>query len=180
MTHNFFFKLFTAIGGSLILLQIAHYKGYITVDWNRMANDSTSITDRMREKLRLQSRTASNAWADFAKKNVYLAGGFTGGFFIGIASSWKSEILKNILFWPRWTSAFKLIPCRNIEKWITIVYFDTYYTTKLFVQDDAWEKNNCPIFLKIWPFLKVYFKVGCGWMLFRIGSCTQCPLIQRI
>merc|ERR1712047_226866 len=77
----------TAIGGSLILLQIAHYKGYITVDWNRMANDSTSITDRMREKLRLQSRTASNAWADFAKKNVYLAGGFTGGFFIGIASS---------------------------------------------------------------------------------------------
>ena len=33
----------TAIGGSLLLLQIAHYKGYITVDWNRMANDSSSL-----------------------------------------------------------------------------------------------------------------------------------------
>merc|ERR1712088_510135 len=68
----------TAVGGSLILLQIAHYKGYVTVDWNRITNDSSSFSDRMREKLRLQSRTASNAWADFAKKNVYLAGGFTG------------------------------------------------------------------------------------------------------
>ena len=77
----------TVIGGSLILLQIAHYNGYIKVDWNRMANDSTSLTDRMKEKLRLNSRSAADRWADFAKKNIYLAGGFTGGFFIGIASS---------------------------------------------------------------------------------------------
>ena len=148
-----------------------------------MANDSTSITDRMREKLRLQSRTASNAWADFAKKNVYLAGGFTGGFFIGIASSWKSEILKNILFWPRWTSAFKLIPCRNIEKWITILclYILIHTILQNYLCKMMHERKIIALFfIKIWPFLKVYFKVGCGWMLFRIGSCTQCPLVQRI
>ena len=126
-----------------------------------MANDSTSITDRMREKLRLQSRTASNAWADFAKKNVYLAGGFTGGFFIGIASSWKSEILKNILFWPRWTSAFKLIPCRNIEKWITILclYILIHTILQNYLCKMMHERKIIALFfIKIWPFLKVYFR----------------------
>ena len=77
----------TAVGGSLILLQIAHYKGYITVDWNRVANDTSSFSDRMKDKLKLRTRTTGEKVLDFAKKNVYLAGGFTGGFFIGIASS---------------------------------------------------------------------------------------------
>ena len=47
----------TAIGGSLILLQIAHHKGYIQVDWNRMANDSSSFTDRLKDKLKIQNRS---------------------------------------------------------------------------------------------------------------------------
>jgi len=77
----------TTIGGSLLLLQIAHYKGYVKVDWNRMANDTSSLSDRVKDKLRIQSRSSMDKFMDFAKKNVYLAGGFTGGFFIGIASS---------------------------------------------------------------------------------------------
>jgi FUN14 domain-containing protein 1 len=77
----------TAVGGSLILLQIAHYKGYIKVDWNRMANDTSSLSDRVKDRLRIQSRSTIDKFNDFAKKNIYLAGGFTGGFFIGIASS---------------------------------------------------------------------------------------------
>merc|ERR1711997_899667 len=47
----------TAVGGSLILLQIAHYKGYVTVDWNRMANDSSTFSERMKDKLKLKTRT---------------------------------------------------------------------------------------------------------------------------
>ena len=27
----------TAVGGSLLLLQIAHHKGYIKVDWNKVS-----------------------------------------------------------------------------------------------------------------------------------------------
>merc|ERR1712088_434285 len=77
----------TAVGGSLILLQIAHYKGYVTVDWNRITNDSSSFSDRMKDKLKIQTKSTGEKFADFAKKNVYLAGGFTGGFFIGLASS---------------------------------------------------------------------------------------------
>ena len=77
----------TAVGGSLILLQIAHYKGYVTVDWNRLTNDTSSLSDRMKQKLRLQTKSTGEKMLDFAQKNIYLAGGFTGGFFIGIASS---------------------------------------------------------------------------------------------
>ena len=77
----------TAVGGSLILLQIAHYKGYITVDWNRMVEDSSSISDRIKNKLKIQTKSTGEKMLDFAKKNIYLAGGFTGGFFLGIASS---------------------------------------------------------------------------------------------
>merc|ERR1719356_977729 len=75
----------TAIGGSLILLQIAHYKGYITVDWNRITNDSSSFSDQVKDKLRIRTKSTGEKFMDFAKKNVYLAGGFTGGFFIGLA-----------------------------------------------------------------------------------------------
>merc|ERR1719270_1260641 len=41
----------TAIGGSLILLQIAHYKGYVKINWNQLTNDSQTICDQMRDKL---------------------------------------------------------------------------------------------------------------------------------
>lgn len=62
----------TAVGGSLLLLQIAHHKGYIKVDWNRMTNDSASVADRVRDKLRLKSRSGIQKFQDFAAENVYL------------------------------------------------------------------------------------------------------------
>merc|ERR1712055_180832 len=45
----------TAVGGSLLLLQIAHHKGYIKVDWNKMTQDSTSVADKIKKKLHIQS-----------------------------------------------------------------------------------------------------------------------------
>ena len=64
------------VGGSLILLQIAHHKGYIKVDWNKvrpfvnllsgqqiltnwvsqMGRDSSSVADRVKDKLKMRSR----------------------------------------------------------------------------------------------------------------------------
>merc|ERR1719293_122066 len=41
----------TAIGGSLLLLQIAHHKGYIKVDWNKVSNDSVTMADKLKQKL---------------------------------------------------------------------------------------------------------------------------------
>merc|ERR1711879_872671 len=75
------------VGGSLILLQIAHHKGYIKVDWNKMGRDSSTVADRVKDKLKMRSRSGFERFMDFASDNVFLAGGFTGGFFLGIASS---------------------------------------------------------------------------------------------
>lgn len=77
----------TAIGGSLLLLQIAHHKGYVKIDWNKMTDDSTSLADRMKDKLKFKSKSGLEKFQDFAKENIYVAGGFTAGFFLGIASS---------------------------------------------------------------------------------------------
>lgn len=52
-----------------------------------MSSDSATIADRVKDKLKLRSRTSMEKFMDFASENVYLAGGFTGGFFLGIASS---------------------------------------------------------------------------------------------
>jgi len=77
----------TAIGGTLLILQIAHHKGYIKVNWDKMTNDSTSMADKLKKKLHIKSKSGLQRFQDFASKNIYVAGGFTGGFFLGIASS---------------------------------------------------------------------------------------------
>lgn len=41
----------------------------------------------MKEKLKLKSKTSFEKFMDYAKDEIYIAGGFTGGFFLGIASS---------------------------------------------------------------------------------------------
>jgi FUN14 domain-containing protein 1 len=77
----------TVVGGTLILLQIAHHKGYVKVDWNRMSDDTSGVADRIRDRLRMRSRNGYERFRDVAGQNAYLVGGFTGGFFLGIASS---------------------------------------------------------------------------------------------
>jgi len=77
----------TAIGGSLILLQIAHYKGYVKINWNRLTSDSQNIAEQVRDKLAINTKTGVQKFQDFAKENVFLASGYAGGFLLGMASS---------------------------------------------------------------------------------------------
>ena len=77
----------TAVGGTLILLQIAHYKGYVKINWNRLTNDSQTIAEQVRDKLSKNTQTGFQKFQDFASQNVYLAGGYAGGFLLGLASS---------------------------------------------------------------------------------------------
>ncbi len=37
-------------------MQIAHHKGYVKVNWNRMSRDSATLADRVKDKLRVRSR----------------------------------------------------------------------------------------------------------------------------
>ncbi len=77
----------TAVGGSLIILQVAHHKGYVKVDWGRLSGDSSGAVSRLRDRLRNRSRSGWTRFQNLAADNSYVAGGFTGGFFLGIASS---------------------------------------------------------------------------------------------
>lgn len=77
----------TAIGGSLIFLQIAHYKGYVKINWNQLTNDSQTIAEQVRGKLSRDTKTGVQKLQEFASQNVYLASGYAGGFLIGMASS---------------------------------------------------------------------------------------------
>ena len=75
------------------------------VDWSKMTEDSASVADKIKKKLHIQSKSglekfqvifnvillliapSSSSIQEWSAKNIYLAGGFTGGFFLGIASS---------------------------------------------------------------------------------------------
>jgi len=40
----------TAVGGGIILLQIANYKGYININWNRLNRDAEKIQKQIQNK----------------------------------------------------------------------------------------------------------------------------------
>ena len=52
-----------------------------------MTNDSATVAEKLKEKLHMKSKSSFEKFQEWSAKNVYLAGGFTGGFFLGIASS---------------------------------------------------------------------------------------------
>ena len=52
-----------------------------------MSSDSSSLADRVRNKLKLRSKSGFEKFMDYSKKNVYVAGGFTAGVFNSILLS---------------------------------------------------------------------------------------------
>jgi len=77
----------TMVGGSLLVLQIAHHKGYVKVNWQQLSNDCAAAADKTKASLSKKGKNGFEQFQEFAAENVYLAGGFTGGFFLGIAWS---------------------------------------------------------------------------------------------
>ena len=43
--------------------------------------------DKLKQKLHIKSKSGFEKFQEWSARNIYLAGGFTGGFFLGIASS---------------------------------------------------------------------------------------------
>ncbi|XP_053554883.1 FUN14 domain-containing protein 2 [Bombina bombina] len=74
----------SAAGGGFLILQIAHHTGYIHVNWKRLEKDM----NKAKEQLKIQSKRKSRAQEIqiFLKRNAAAAGGFAGGFLIGMAS----------------------------------------------------------------------------------------------
>ena len=49
-----------AVGGSIIILQIASNEGYITIDWNKLLRKADKIADKAEEAISGQGPS----WAD--------------------------------------------------------------------------------------------------------------------
>jgi len=76
----------TAIGGSIILFQVANHKGYINVNWNRLNRDVEKISKQIQAEAGGKKKDLADKIRNVAKENSYAAVGFVGGFLIGLAS----------------------------------------------------------------------------------------------
>ncbi|XP_078612977.1 FUN14 domain-containing protein 1-like [Branchiostoma floridae x Branchiostoma japonicum] len=79
----------TAVGGGFLLLQIANHAGYVKINWKRVEKDMEKYKKEI-------GKQAEKAYPDvaqilqqaktFMQENMVVAGGFAGGFLIGLAS----------------------------------------------------------------------------------------------
>ncbi|XP_013792240.1 FUN14 domain-containing protein 1-like [Limulus polyphemus] len=77
----------TAVGGSLLLIQIAQHQGYIRINWNRLNKDVETATKHVEMQVDEGFPRLLKQGKKFVKENIFLATGFAGGFLLGIASS---------------------------------------------------------------------------------------------
>lgn len=74
-----------AVGGSLILLQIAHYQGLIQVNWTNVENSLATTRRRINQQVAGSSLPGLvEDVTEFGRRHVYLAGSFFAGFLVGL------------------------------------------------------------------------------------------------
>jgi len=77
----------TAVGGAMIILQIANHKGYIKINWSRVNHD----VEKVKTKLKEEATGKKADWADkvmhIVQHSSYRTISFVAGFLIGTASS---------------------------------------------------------------------------------------------
>lgn len=76
-----------AIGGSLLIFQIAQHQGYIKVNWSRLNKDLQQAQNELARRTDGKLPRLIEQAQKFVKDNVFLATGFAGGFLLGVASS---------------------------------------------------------------------------------------------
>ncbi|XP_077971421.1 FUN14 domain-containing protein 1-like [Styela clava] len=79
----------SAVGGGLLLIQIAHKAGYITINTSRLNRDARRFERRVRNEMR-QNESAFTNFArrgeEFVRNNSPAALGFAAGFLIGLST----------------------------------------------------------------------------------------------
>ncbi|XP_046481564.1 FUN14 domain-containing protein 1A isoform X3 [Neodiprion pinetum] len=75
-----------ALGGGIIILQIAAHKGYIKVNWDKIQKKAEKLSDKVEEKVTGEGPKFMDKVGQWSRNNTYLATGFVGGFLIGLAS----------------------------------------------------------------------------------------------
>ncbi|KAK3730171.1 hypothetical protein QZH41_016002 [Actinostola sp. cb2023] len=84
----------SAIGGGLLIIQIASRTGYIRINWNKVEKDMKTVSHEVEKEVYKIAQGASNenkvvSWSKrgyaYAQRNVAAGGGFAAGFLLGLA-----------------------------------------------------------------------------------------------
>ncbi|XP_021379239.1 FUN14 domain-containing protein 1-like isoform X1 [Mizuhopecten yessoensis] len=73
------------LGTTIILVQIAQYKGYIKIDWKKVQKEMNLAKNQMSKEISKKYPHYSQNMQTFFKQNIFLGTGFAGGFLIGMA-----------------------------------------------------------------------------------------------
>ncbi|CAG2164166.1 unnamed protein product, partial [Oppiella nova] len=76
-----------AIGGTFLLLNLAHYNGYIRVDWKRLNRDLDLAKKEFNKRKDKEFPHMVSKVKRFASDNAVMASGFAGGFLLGLSSA---------------------------------------------------------------------------------------------
>lgn len=74
-----------ALGGSLIILQVAHYQGLIQINWNHVQRSVESTRQTLHHHFSYNLSTFLYNVREFSRRHIFLAGSFGTGFLLGIA-----------------------------------------------------------------------------------------------
>lgn len=77
-----------AVGGGIILLQIANETGFVKVNWKKLNRNLEKVADRVENEIvnSHNKKSISDRIIDFLKNNTPFTSGFVGGFLIGMAT----------------------------------------------------------------------------------------------
>ncbi|XP_065166177.1 FUN14 domain-containing protein 2-like isoform X2 [Atheta coriaria] len=71
-----------AIGGGIILLQVANENGYVKINWNKVNKNLDKVADKVEEKITGEGPSWSDKITAFAKTHMSFTTGFVGGVFL--------------------------------------------------------------------------------------------------
>ncbi|XP_011700289.1 PREDICTED: FUN14 domain-containing protein 1-like isoform X3 [Wasmannia auropunctata] len=74
-----------AVGGGIIMLQIAAQQGYIKVNWDKVMSKAEKITDKVEEKITGEGPNFMDKVGKLWRKNSFIATSFVGGFVLGLS-----------------------------------------------------------------------------------------------
>ncbi|XP_012222728.1 FUN14 domain-containing protein 1A isoform X3 [Linepithema humile] len=74
-----------AVGGGILIMQIAAHQGYININWDKISRKAESITDKVEEKITGEGPSFTDKVRKLWSRNSLVATSFLGGFIIGLA-----------------------------------------------------------------------------------------------
>ncbi|XP_026473531.1 FUN14 domain-containing protein 1-like isoform X2 [Ctenocephalides felis] len=74
-----------AVGGGILILQVANHKGYISIDWDKVTKKADKVTDKIEEAVTGETPKLMDKVRIFTRENPYIVTSFIGGFFIGLS-----------------------------------------------------------------------------------------------